>query len=59
MNTAEDRSVLACSVVKCELMKLLRLLNGYAVLDLNCSEIRLLKCIKVNIFLEQRLDLDL
>ena len=59
VNTAEDRSVLARAVVKCELKKLLRLLNSNAVLNLNCSEIRLLECIKINVILEQRLNLNL
>ena len=41
VDTAEDRSVLACSVVKSKLKKLLALFNSNAVLDLDSTEIGL------------------
>ena len=57
MNAAQDDAILAGAVVERELQELLRLLHGFARLDLHSTEIALGEGVKVHKILEQRLDL--
>ena len=50
MNTAQNGAVCAGSVIQCKLQQLLALRNSNALLDLNCSEIRLAEGLKVYLF---------
>ena len=55
VNTGKDSSVCACSIIQCELKKLLRLWNGLTCLNLNCSEVTLAKSIEIYCILKERL----
>ena len=55
VNTGKDSSVCACSIIQCELKKLLRLRNCLTSLNLNCSEITLAESIEIYCILKERL----
>jgi len=57
MNAAQDDAILAGTVVERELEQLLRLLHGFAGLDLHSTEIGLAERVKVHKIGKQRLDL--
>ena len=57
MNAAQDDAILAGTVVERELQQLLRLLHGFAGLDLHSAEIALGEGVKVHKIGKQRLDL--
>ena len=57
MNAAQDDAVRTGTVVERELQELLRLLHGFAGLDLHSTEITLGEGVKIHEILEQRLDL--
>jgi hypothetical protein len=54
VNTGKDSSICACSIVQCELKKLLGLCNSLTSLNLNCSEITLAECIEIYCILKER-----
>ena len=56
VDSAENRTICACSVIKCELKKLLGLRYGNTIFNLYSSEIRLAECIEINFFLKKRLN---
>lgn len=55
VNTRKDNSVCACSIIQCELKKLLRLWNGLTCLNLNCSEVTLAESIEIYCIPKERL----
>ena len=55
VNTRKDSSVCACSIIQCELKKLLGLCNSLTSLNLNCSEIILAESIEIYCILKERL----
>ena len=57
MNAAQDDAILAGTVVERELEQLLRLLHGFAGLDLHSTEIALGEGVKIHEIGKQRLDL--
>ena len=59
MDAGEDDAVGACAVIEGELEKLLGLLHGFAIYDLDRTKIGLGEGVEVNEIGKQRLDLDL
>ena len=55
MDTGKNNPVCACSIIQCELKKLLRLWNGLTCLNLNCSEVTLAESIEIYCILKERL----
>ena len=53
MDSAKDRTICSCPIIKCKLKELLTLRNCYAFLYLYCSEIRLTKCIEVYLICQE------